>query len=146
LPKLRLRLNQSGQKVIKTEAHRNHGGVKLGSLHVYIEKEEVQLSVWESLASSVKLNPESFITDQLESVKVARIDQALLSGKTKTEYGGLALVTKVIGDGMYMTVSGTPVENIDGVLYDLKWAGHGRDFIRANGTTVTVSTSGKVMR
>jgi hypothetical protein len=115
-------------------------------LHIYIDKEEVQLSVWESLASFVKLNPESFIADQLESVKVARIDQALLSGKTKTEHGGLAVVTKVIGDGMYMTVSGTPMENINGVLHDLKWAGHGRDFIRADGSTVTVSVSGEVVR
>jgi hypothetical protein len=68
-----------------------------------------------------------------------------------TQHGGQAKISAVLGDDLYIThwfgnKNGTPVENIDGVLYDLKWAGHGRDFIRANGATVTVSTSGKVMR
>jgi hypothetical protein len=63
-----------------------------------------------------------------------------------TQHGGVAVVANPLGDDLYFTTSGTPMENIDGVLHDLQWAGHGRDFIRANGTTVTVSTSGKVMR
>ena len=68
-----------------------------------------------------------------------------------TQHGGRAKISAVLGSDLYVTHwfgnrNGTPVENINGVLYDLKWAGHGRDFIRADGSIVTVSVSGEVVR
>jgi hypothetical protein len=61
-----------------------------------------------------------------------------------TEYGGKATIKHHIKDSMYMTVSGSFMEDIDGVLYDLKWTGSGRDFTRQDGRVVTISTAGKV--
>ena len=62
-----------------------------------------------------------------------------------TQHGGVAIVQYALGDALYFTASGTPMEDIDGILHDLEGAGHGREFIRADGRTVTISVSGKVV-
>ena len=64
----------------------------------------------------------------------------------KTEHGGRATIVRHIQDGMYLTVSGTLMEDIDGVLHDLKWTGHGRVFRRKAGREVAISVTGKVVQ
>jgi hypothetical protein len=72
-------------------------------------------------------------------------DNELVSlGTVPTQHGGRATIKNYLGDGLFFTSSGMPMENIGGVLYDLKWAGQGREFIRKDGRAVTISVSGKL--
>jgi len=61
-----------------------------------------------------------------------------------TQHGGRAIIKNYLGDGLFFTTSGMPMENIGGVLWDLQWAGQGREFIRKDGRQVTISVNGKL--
>jgi hypothetical protein len=63
-----------------------------------------------------------------------------------TEHGGKATISRYIANNMYLTTSGTAVEDIDGVLYDLKWTGTGRQFSRKSGEVVEISVNGTIIQ
>jgi hypothetical protein len=64
----------------------------------------------------------------------------------KTEHGGRATIVRHVAEGVYLTNSGVFMEDIDGVLYDLKWTMNGRVFRRRDGREMAISISGKVMK
>lgn len=74
---------------------------------------------------------------------IAPLGSKLKQGSVQeTSHGGKATIASYIANDMYFTKAGTAVEYIDGILHDLRWAGHGRDFTRADGSMVTINVNG----
>ena len=126
LPKLKLRLNQSGVEISATKAYRSKSVITC-TLHKVDEN------------AGITLTPESKIVSQMQQYKQVRLDEKLLNREfVPTQHGGRARIKSYLGNGLFLSVSGTAMENIGGVLYDLKWSGVGREFIRQDGRRVKV--------
>jgi len=122
LPKLSLKLNLSGVKVDDIQANKTTDVMDFG------------------------FSSEADIVGQMQQYAQVRQDEKLLAlTHPPTQHGGKAIIKNYIGDGLFFTTSGMPMENISGVLWDLQWTGHGREFRRKDGSVVTISVSGKLV-